>query len=801
VFDPRPLPSVNMMKTFSEGGSLYPHQREESPATAREDRTRTREISNGERAVTNPDVHAEGKSKGWHPEHWVSLVPYGVNQTHPNAYGDIFRCVVQNRDNLAYAWRILRDGCCDGCALGTSGLHDWTMKGIHLCNVRLELLRLNTVPDLDYRLLEDIEPLRNKSEREVRQLGRLPVPMIRRRGDRGFRRISREEATSLIADELRRIDPRRIAWYMTSRGLTNEAYYAHQKVARFIGTNHVDTSARICHAPSTAALSSTIGCAATTCSYSDWVGADLIVLVGTNLANNQPVATKYLHYAKKAGTKIFLVNPYFEPGLERYWVPSVFESALFGTRIVDDFFQIYTSGDIPFFYGVLKHLIANDWVDRDFIRTRTAGWNELETKVKGLSWEALERGAGLTRADMFRFAEGFGKARHTVVTWSMGITQHTCGSDNVRALVNLQLSRGNVGRPHTGLMPIRGHSGVQGGAEMSATPAAYVMGFAVNSDNAQKFASPDMWGFEPPVWKGLSATHMLLAAERGEIDALWQSGGNFKQTLPEPDLVRESLGQIRLRVHQGIVVNPTMFVEPADTVVLLPSRTRYEQRGGGTETSTERRVIYSPEIPGPRPLEALDEWEVPVLVARKFDPQRALKVFPWHDTQDIREEIDRVCPTYRGIAKLRKKGDNFQYGGRRLLADKFLTPDGKGHFTAIDFPEECVPPGRFLLSTRRGKQFNSMLLDENDPITGAHRNDIIMSKEDAERLGVNNGAAVTLQNALGSFAGRVKIDRIKPGCLQAHWPEVNAIIPAGRFDSSGMPDYNTEVDVITANCS
>jgi len=745
---------------------------------------------------SNPDMHAEGKSKGWHREHWVGLVPYGVNQTHPNAYSDIFRCISQNRDNLAYAWRILRDGCCDGCALGTSGLHDWTMKGIHLCNVRLELLRLNTMPDLDYRLLEDVEPLCSKSEKELRQLGRLPVPMIRRKSDRGFRRISWDEATSQIAEELRRIDPRRVAWYMTSRGLTNEAYYAHQKVARFIGTNHVDTSARICHAPSTEALSATVGCAATTCSYSDWVGADLIVLVGTNLANNQPVSTKYLHYAKKAGTRIFLVNPYFEPGLERYWVPSVFESALFGTRIVDDFFQIHAGGDIPFFYGVLKHLSANGWVNRDFIQTRTTGWDELEAKVQNLSWEELERGAGLTRADMFRFAEGFGKARHAIVTWSMGVTQHAFGSDNVRVIVNLQLCRGNVGRPHTGLMPIRGHSGVQGGAEMGSTPAAYVMGFPVNAENAEKFASPDIWGFEPPAWKGWNSTHMVMAAERGEIDALWQTGGNFKQTLPEPDLVNRSLSQIGLRVHQDIVVNSTMFVEPKDTVVLLPSRTRYEQRGGGTETSTERRIIYSPEIPGPRPLEAIDEWEIPVLVARKFDPERAMKIFPWRDTQDIREEIDSVCPTYRGIAKLRKKGDNFQYGGRRLLADKFLTSDGKGHFTAIDLPEERVPQGRFLLSTRRGKQFNSMVLDESDPITGAHRNDIIMSEEDAERLGVCSGDAIILQNALGSFAGRVKIDRIKPGCLQAHWPEVNTIIPAGRFDSSGMPDYNTVVDVI-----
>jgi molybdopterin-dependent oxidoreductase alpha subunit len=748
----------------------------------------------------NPDVHAEAKSKGWDRKQWVSLIPYGVNQTHPNAYKDILRCIAQNRDNLGYAWRILRDGCCDGCSLGTSGLHDWTMKGVHLCNVRLELLRLNTMPAMDYRQLENVVPLQDKNEEQLRQLGRLAVPMIRRRGDDGFQRISWDEVTSLLAEELRRIDPKRIAWYLTSRGLTNEAYYAHQKVARFIGTNHVDTSARICHAPSTAGLSATVGCAATTCSYSDWVGADLVVLVGTNLANNQPVATKYLYYAKKAGTKIFLVNPYFEPGLERYWVPSVVESALFGTKIVDDFFQIHAGGDIPFFYGVLKHVIENDWVDHDFIKARTVGWEDVESKARSFTWEALERGAGRTRADMYRFAEVFGKARHAIITWSMGITQHSYGSDNVRAIVNLQLARGNVGRPHTGLMPIRGHSGVQGGAEMGGMPSAYVMGFPANEENARRFASPEMWGFEPPTWKGLTAAHMVLAAERGEIDALWQSGGNFKQTLPEPELVERALGKISLRIHQDIVANPSMFVDPMETVVLLPSRTRYEQRGGGTETSTERRIIYSPEIPGPRAGEARDEWEIPVLVARKFDSERGTKLFPWKDTQEIREEIDRVCPTYRGIAQMRKKGDNFQYGGRRLLTEKFLTPDGKGHFSAIALPEERVPEGRFLLATRRGKQFNSIVLSQNDPLTGARRDDIFMSPEDAAHLGLRNGDSISLRNELGEFRGRVKIDRIKPGCLQAHWPEVNGIIPAGRLDPSGVPDYNAVVEVVGASC-
>jgi anaerobic selenocysteine-containing dehydrogenase len=159
-----------------------------------------------------------------------------------------------------------------------------------------------------------------------------------------------------------------------------------------------------------------------------------------------------------------------------------------------------------------------------------------------------------------------------------------------------------------------------------------------------------------------------------------------------------------------------------------------------------------------------------------------------------------VCPTYKGIAGLQKKGDNFQYGGARLLVDKCLTPDGMGHFSAISLPEEKVPEGQFLLATRRGKQFNSIMLADKDPLNGAMRDDIIMCAEDAERMRLKNGDTITLRNAQGTLQGKVRIDRIKPGCMQAHWPEANALIPAGRLDPGGVPDYNATVEVIAGTC-
>ena len=163
--------------------------------------------------------------------------------------------------------------------------------------------------------------------------------MIRRKGDRGFHRISWDEALDVTADRIKASAPDRLGFYLTGRGTVNETYYAAQKAVRAMGTNSIDNAARICHAPSSVALKQTIGVGATTCSYSDWIGTDLLVFIGANPANNQPVTTKYLHYAKKAGTKVVLVNPYREPGMERYWVPSIPESALFGTKIANDTFS------------------------------------------------------------------------------------------------------------------------------------------------------------------------------------------------------------------------------------------------------------------------------------------------------------------------------------------------------------------------------------------------------------------------------------------------------------------------------
>ena len=578
------------------------------------------------------------------PKSWVSLVPNGIGFTKPNHYLEMAKIAWRNRDELPYAWRILNDGCCDGCALGTTGMRDWTMDDHHLCLVRLQMLRLNTVGAMDERLLADPAALRSRSSKELRELGRLPYPMVWRRGEPGYRRVSWDEALDLAAERVRATaerDPDRLSFYLTSRGIPNETYFAVQKVARFLGTNNVDNSARLCHAPSTVALEQTIGWGATTNTYADWIGSDLIVLAGTNLANNQPVAMKYLYMAKKAGTRIVVVNPYLEDGLERYWVPSSPESALFGTKMLDDFFQVQHGGDAAFFSGALKHIFERGMEDRDFVERHTSGIEELRESVAALDWRELEASSGLTEQELRRFGDIYAQAKTSITVWSMGITQHAHGTQNVLAISNLALALGRVGVPGSGLNPIRGHSGVQGGAEMGAVPSGYGMGRKVVDDDAAAAVSA-AWGFEVPRGPGLNATASLHAMHRGEIDVLYALGGDFLETLPDPAYVEQALRRVPVRVHQDLVVTPMMLVEPEDASILLPAATRYETPGGVTETSTERRVIFSPEIPGRRIAEARSEWEIAVEIAKRARPwRRTPDRLRWHRRHPPRHRTHR----------------------------------------------------------------------------------------------------------------------------------------------------------------
>jgi predicted molibdopterin-dependent oxidoreductase YjgC len=277
---------------------------------------------------------------------------------------------------------------------------------------------------------------------------------------------------------------------------------------------------------------------------------------------------------------------------------------------------------------------------------------------------------------------------------------------------------------------------------------------------------------------------------------LWLSGGNFLDVLPDPARVADALARVPTRIHQDVVLSTQMLL-PGDDVILLPMRTRYEQEGGGTETTTERRVVFSPELPR-QVGEARSEWRVYGDLAARARPDLA-PAFAWPSNVALRREIAEVVPSYAGIETLSETGDQIQWGGRHLCAGgAFPTPSGRGRFTPLEPPTSDLPPGTFLVSTRRGKQFNSMVWEETDPLTGAGRDAVYMDEAEARNLGLPDGTRVRLRSEHGTFDGRLRTVRLAARSLQVHWPEGQRLLGAGphhREPRSKVPDYNAVVTV------
>ncbi|UUZ97441.1 hypothetical protein LJK87_25730 [Paenibacillus sp. P25] len=219
--------------------------------------------------------------------------------------------------------------------------------------------------------------------------------------------------------------------------------------------------------------------------------------------------------------------------------------------------------------------------------------------------------------------------------------------------------------------------------------------------------------------------------------------------------------------------------------------TRYERPGGGTSTSTERMVYFSPEIDGPRPPEARAEWSIYADLVARVKPEARERIgLP--SAAEIREEIALAAPNYDGIQHLKKRGDVFQWGGAWLCEDgQCPTPDGRGRLIPIELPELRKPEGHFYATTRRGKQFNSMIYSDTDPFNGADRYDVLIHPEDAAALQLQEGDALVAYNRYGTFHGRVKPADVKQGNIELHWPEGNVLIPKGVYEPVMRESRNT----------
>jgi anaerobic selenocysteine-containing dehydrogenase len=507
-------------------------------------------------------------------------------------------------------------------------------------------------------VLGDVRELADAHVNYLRKLGRIPKPLVRYRDENGLTAISWEEALDTIGERIKKADPRQTGWYVGAQSVSNEGAFAVKQVSRGLGCPNLDSSARFGYIHGVAGLGELFGVPAPTSSLKDLLGSDLIVLWGTDPSETHPLILKYLHIAKDQGSRIAVIDPRKEERLVKYWVPSILESSVFGTRLMDDYYPVRRGGDIAFIQGVLKTLAERNGFDHEFINAHATGVDDLTRPLRQLAWGDLAKGSGVSQAEMEKFAGIYSAAKSAMFLYGTGITRQRHSLSAVRSIATLAAVRGMVGKKRCGLLPL-GQSNDQGAVDLGVVPGE----------------------------GGFTVTQMIKAAAEGKLQVFCTMSGNLFEAPIDRNVVIRALERIDLRVHIGTVFDPSMFHPPGDVVIILPSMTRYEIPGGCTTTSVERRVRFSPEIPGSSVREAKPDWQIPALIAAQVDLANQER-FPWKDAAQVRADLEKSVPRYRGVAGLREEGKFIQWGGERLYEKSVFDsiPGGKCRLRLEDLP-------------------------------------------------------------------------------------------------------------------
>ncbi len=540
-----------------------------------------------------------------------------------------------SRDSLVVAWQLLTRTVCDHCELGHLGLHDDALPSRLLCARRLETLRPDTRRAFVPADVRDLRLLRQRSATGLAELGRIPYPFVARKGDRGFTRIGWDEALETAGEALAALAPERIGVLTGPRGLSNEALYAQVRAARLLGISNLD----VCTTPGAAqtreVLAEHLGHGAATCSLADLVGAELILLVGTHVHRDQPSLARVLRKARAQGARVVALN------------------AQADLSDADDAFTVREPAALLGAAVTLLH--GSDGLDTPWLAEHVTSWRKglkawTDTPVQ--TW--LDQ-AGARREHAEWLATLLGRASRIV---------SLVGPDPkaAEALVALHLGRGAVGRPNTGLVPLGAGPAFQGARDCGVHPSQLPGGGRATKKALA--ALETLWGGQIPATQGLGASAQLTAAERGELNALWLLGADpltaFGATA-EPALARAPL-----RLHLATHLDPSMLVDPAGTVLVLPLETLHEQAGGATVTSVERRVRYSPQLTRRQaPGLARPQWQVPGQLAQAADPALGPR-FEDLTPAALRRELAQANPAYEGLGTLRQPGDWIQWGGPQL---------------------------------------------------------------------------------------------------------------------------------------
>jgi len=614
---------------------------------------------------------------------------------------------------------------------------------------------------------------------------RLHYP-LKRAGDEWVR-ISWEEALDLASQglgrTLRNCGPDSLG-FLSSSKCTNEENYLVQKMARLLGTNNIDNCARLCHAPSVVGLNRSLGAAGMTNPFPDLANSRCIFVIGSNFAENHAVITRWILRAKKAGAFVIVADPRLTPTA---W-------------IADLFLQLKPGTDVALINAMQKAAIDGGWTDNEFIGLWTRGYESLERSLQDCSTAWAEEITGVPAADIERAARMYASSPASAIIYSMGITQHTTGTDNVQALANLALICGQIGKEGSGVLPLRGQNNVQGACDMGALAEFYPGYRRVDDPATQEFfstwlsANPETSRPSLPSSRGLAATEMIDAASSGQIRAMYIVGEDPVNSEPNSKHARNALESLDFLVVQDIFMTAT--AQTADLV--LPASSWAEKEG--TFTSTERRVQWSNLALDP-PGEARSDLWIICQVARSlglpFDYTRA---------EDVLREINQMVPAYGGITRDRLENGSLIWpcpstdhpGTPILHVSGFKTKDGRASIVPVHFRPAAEGSSErypFVLTTGRvvvHHNAGSMTRRSPSLIERSPRLFVEINSSDAAKLEIGEGDTVRVSTRRGHVLAQARpTEKLQSGVVYMpfHFPGANILTTAERDGEARIPEF------------
>ena len=605
---------------------------------------------------------------------------------------------------------------------------------------------------------------------------RLTTPLIKENGE--FREASWDEALDLVANKLKEVsddDPNKVGFYACARS-PNENIYITQKLARVAcGTQNVDHCARICHGPTVAGLATTFGSGAMTNGFDSIKEADYIFCIGSNNMEAHPLFGRKLIQAQKNGAKLVVLDPRYTPT----------------AKIADEYVQFKTGTDVALMNGMIKVIIDNDLQDDEFIKNRTKGFDELKETVQKYDLETVSEITHIAPEVIEELAIEYAKADKAAIVYSLGITEHSHGADNVMSTANLAMLTGNIGREGTGVNPLRGQNNVQGACDMGALPSDYV-GYRKVADQETTDWFNEYYGTNLPAKPGLTLVEMMNAAHAGDLKVLYIHGED--PVLSDADIkhTKEALANLDMLIVQELFMTDT--AQCAD--VVLPAAGWGEQEG--TFTNGERRVQCLHKAQEP-PEGAMLDWKIMEEIAVRMGVPR--EKFHYESAEEIFEEIRECAPIFAGMNRERLDTPEALHWPcpsvddpcqPLMHKDKFAHPDGLGIFQAlehrgpVEVPDEEYP--LLLTTTRVLFHYHAAMTRrcktlDNEVKTGF----IEINTEDAKELGILNNEIVKASSRRGEIEIPARVtDDIKKGIVNIpmHFTEcaANMLTNSNSFD-------------------